>query len=60
MPGSGSDAPLLDVAHFSVLIDDIEIPFSSVGSLTSETDPPDDGQARYRTVVFRRALGMSR
>jgi hypothetical protein len=60
MPGSDRDAPLLDAAHFSVLIDDVEVPFSSVGSLTSETDPPDDGQARYLTVVFRRALGTSK
>jgi phage tail-like protein len=60
MPPSSRDVPLLDVGHFTVLIGDVETPFASVSSLTSETDPPDDGEPRYRTVVLRRALGTSK
>ena len=53
---TGEDAPLLDVAHFAVMIGDVEVGFSFVSSLTSETDPADPIGSRYRTVVLRRAL----
>ena len=52
----GEDAPLLDVAHFAVMIGDVEVGFSYVSSLTSETDPADPIGSRYGTVVLRRAL----
>jgi phage tail-like protein len=60
MPPSSRDSPLLDVGHFTVLIGDVDTPFTSVSSLTSETEPPADGEARFRTVVLRRALGTSK
>lgn len=54
------EAPLLDVAHFAVTIGDVDVGFSSVSSLTSETDPADPTGSRYRTVVLRRALTDSK
>jgi phage tail-like protein len=47
---------VLDVAHFTVFIGDQEMGFSSVSSLTSETDPADPERSGYRTVILRRAL----
>jgi hypothetical protein len=59
-PPRGEDAPLLDVAHFTVTIGEVEVGFSSISSLTSETDPTDPIGSRYRTVVLRRALTDSK
>jgi hypothetical protein len=44
---------VLDVAHFTVFIGDREMGFSSVSSLTSETDPADPERSGCRTVILR-------
>lgn len=57
-----TQAPLLRVSHFQVLIGDRELGFSQVGSLTSVTDPdatPGRAGHRFQTVVLRRALTSS-
>jgi phage tail-like protein len=57
-----TQAPLLRVSHFQVLIGDRELGFSQVGTLTSETDldaPPGRAAHRFQTVVLRRALTSS-
>ena len=55
-------SPLLGTSHFLVLIGARELGFSEVGRLSSETDvtqPPQERQHRFDTVVLRRALTRS-
>jgi phage tail-like protein len=54
--------PLLGTSHFRVLIGKLELGFSEVGRLSSETDTPLPSEARshrFETVVLRRALTRS-
>ena len=63
-PRSERELEPLGSSHFRVLIDGVEVPFSFVGELTSETDPaeederPEDNQ--WRRVVLRRAVTQSK
>jgi phage tail-like protein len=50
--------PLLGTSHFRVLIGRLEVGFSEVGSVTSQTDLtlPADGRHAFASIVLRRAL----
>jgi phage tail-like protein len=53
----------LGSANFRVIIGGVEVGFSSVSALSSETEPSDErreGIARLRNVVLRRAVDGSR
>jgi len=54
----------LGSSHFRVLIDGVEVGFSFVGGLTSETDPAEEDERpdvnQWRRVVLRRAITQSK